>query len=82
MPGLAGQESHHPAEEGAAGAHGGADVRVQGDDRPCPVPVGLEVVIAAQPAKHLGGQGLHGFADFQQPDADSVEYQAIGQIAS
>lgn len=32
--------------------------------------------------KHLGGQGLHCFADFQQPDADSVEYQAIGQIAS
>jgi hypothetical protein len=33
-------------------------------------------------AEHLGGQGLHGFADFQQPDADSVEYQAVGQITS
>jgi hypothetical protein len=30
----------------------------------------------------VGGQGLDGFADFQQPDADSVEYQAVGHIAS
>ena len=33
-------------------------------------------------AEHLGAQGLHRFANFQQPDGDSVEYQAVGQIAS
>ena len=33
-------------------------------------------------AEHLGGQCLHGFADFQQPDPDRVEYQAVGQVTS
>jgi hypothetical protein len=28
--------------------------------------------------KSLGGQGLHGFTDFQQPDPDGIEYQAVG----
>jgi hypothetical protein len=32
--------------------------------------------------EHLGRQGLHGFADFQQPDPDGVEYQAVGQVTS
>ena len=30
----------------------------------------------------LGGQSLHGFTDFQQPDPDGVEYQAVGQVTS
>src|SRR5581483_7762746 len=47
--GLAGQEPDHAAEEGAVGAHGGADVRVQGGDRAGEVPVGLEIVVAADP---------------------------------
>jgi len=29
-------------------------------------------------AEHVSGQGFYGLADFQQPDADGVEYQAIG----
>jgi hypothetical protein len=33
-------------------------------------------------AEHLGRQGLNSFADLQQPDADSIEYQTVGQIAS
>ena len=33
-------------------------------------------------AEHLGGQGLNSFADLQQPDTDSIEYRAVGQIAS
>jgi len=33
-------------------------------------------------AEHLGRQGLNIFADLQQPDADSIEYQTVGQIAS
>ncbi len=41
-----------------------------------------EVRVQGSPGQHLGGQGLYGFADFQQPDADSVEYQAVGQITS
>jgi hypothetical protein len=26
----------------------------------------------------LGGQGLHGFTDLQQPDPDGIEDQAVG----
>lgn len=33
-------------------------------------------------AEQLGGQRLYGFADFQQPDADSVQDQTVGQITS
>jgi len=29
--------------------------------------------------KSLGGQRLHGFTDFQQPDPDGIEYQAVGR---
>jgi len=32
--------------------------------------------------EQLGGQRLHGFTDFQQPDPDGVEYQAVGQVTS
>jgi hypothetical protein len=32
--------------------------------------------------EHFGGQGLDGLADFQQPDPDRVEDQAVGQIPS
>jgi hypothetical protein len=28
--------------------------------------------------EQFGGHGLYGFADFQQPDPDRVEYQAVG----
>jgi hypothetical protein len=28
-------------------------------------------------AEHPGGQSLYGFADFQQPDPDGVEYEAV-----
>jgi hypothetical protein len=30
--------------------------------------------------EHLSGQGLYSFADFQQPNADGVEHQAVGQV--
>jgi hypothetical protein len=32
--------------------------------------------------EHPGGQGLHGFADFQQPNPYGIEYQAVRQVAS
>jgi len=32
--------------------------------------------------EQFGGQGLDGLADFQQPDPDRVEDQAVGQVAA
>jgi hypothetical protein len=32
--------------------------------------------------EQFGGQGLHSLADFQQPDPDRVEDQAVGQVTA
>ena len=32
--------------------------------------------------EHLGEQGLHSFADLQQPDPDGMEYQAVRRVTS
>jgi hypothetical protein len=32
--------------------------------------------------EHLGGQSLHGFSDFQQPDPNGVENQVIGHVTA
>jgi cytochrome P450 len=62
------QVPHRAAEEGPGGAHGGADIRIQCDHRAGQVPVGLEVMVAADPVViHAGDIRLGGVDLWRYP---------------